>query len=121
MYRGEFAAQWPQLKGKIQEKWVKLTNDDVVKINGKYESLIAQLQKKYGFTKEQAEKDVQSWQEVHSKEARQLSSEETPAERLTQNELVHEDRDPIYPLDSGKTERAKGQDFKEKKRKRFAR
>ena len=46
-----------------------------------------------------------------------LWSEETTSEILSHKELVHEDTDPIYPLDSVKDDRSKGSGKNEKKRK----
>ena len=118
MQRDEFEKNWHLLRNKIQEKWGDFTNDEITKINGKYENLIGQLQKKYGYTKDLAEREIQNWQEGHSfKKVHKLWSEESPAEIESQKELVHEDQDPIYPLDSGKAERLKNQNYKEKKRK----
>ena len=36
MHKEDFAGKWHQLKGKVQEKWNKLTHDDLAHINGKY-------------------------------------------------------------------------------------
>lgn len=47
-----------QLKGKLKEKWGKLTNDDITSINGQKDQLIGKLQEKYGRTKEEARKEV---------------------------------------------------------------
>lgn len=49
---------WKQLKGFVQEKWGKLTNDELDQISGKSEQLIGKLQEKYGYTKEKAEKEL---------------------------------------------------------------
>ena len=63
MDRNEFEGHWHLLKGKVQEKWGKFTDGDVAKINGKYEQFVGLLQKKYGYTKEQAERELKNWQE----------------------------------------------------------
>jgi uncharacterized protein YjbJ (UPF0337 family) len=49
--------KWKEMKGKVKEKWGKLTDDDVTQIEGKEEKLLGFLQKRYGYTKEQAEKE----------------------------------------------------------------
>jgi uncharacterized protein YjbJ (UPF0337 family) len=53
--------RWTQLKGVIKEKWGKLTDDDLDVIAGKKDRLLGKLQEKYGITKEEAEKQIQSW------------------------------------------------------------
>src|SRR5262245_44086532 len=52
---------WKQLKGKVKTKWGKLTDDDLTAINGKREQLEGKLQQRYGFAKDQAQKEVDAW------------------------------------------------------------
>ena len=49
---------WKQLKGKIKEKWGKLTDDDLGVIEGKQDQLAGKLQERYGYAKEQARKEA---------------------------------------------------------------
>lgn len=39
---------WKQLKGKVQQKWALLTNDDLDQMAGKRDELIGRIQEKYG-------------------------------------------------------------------------
>ena len=55
------AGQWKQIKGRIKEKWGKLTDDDLDVINGKQEQLEGRLQQRYGYAKDQVRKDVDDW------------------------------------------------------------
>ena len=50
--------QWKQLRGRVKEWWGDLTDDDLDRIAGKSERLIGKLQEKYGYTKEQAESQL---------------------------------------------------------------
>lgn len=52
---------WKQLKGKIKEKWGKLTDDDLKVIEGKNEQLAGRLQERYGIAKEKAEKEAEAF------------------------------------------------------------
>ena len=61
MNKDQFLGKWKELKGKVKEKWGKLTDDDVTQINGKWEQLSGKLQKKYGWNKEQAEREMNEW------------------------------------------------------------
>ena len=54
--------KWKELKGDMTNKWGKLTDDDVNQIQGDTEKLIGKLQQRYGMTREQAQKEVYSWQ-----------------------------------------------------------
>ncbi len=49
---------WKQLKGQVQERWGKLTNDDLDVIAGKRERLEGKLQERYGATSEKLKKEV---------------------------------------------------------------
>ena len=57
---------WNVLKGKVKETWGKLTDDDIAEIGGKKDQLIGKLQKKYGYTKEEAAKQVNEFEESES-------------------------------------------------------
>ena len=53
--------QWNQIKGSVRAKWSKLTNDDLDVIAGERERLVGKIQERYGIVKEEAEKQVASW------------------------------------------------------------
>lgn len=53
--------QWRQLKGKAQQKWGKLTDDDWDLIDGQREQLVGKVQELYGREREQAEREVDDW------------------------------------------------------------
>ncbi len=50
--------KWKQFSGKAKEKWGKLTDDDLTKINGKREQLAGLIQERYGIAKEAAEAQI---------------------------------------------------------------
>ena len=53
---------WNQVKGKVKEQWGKLTDDDLTKISGQRDQLVGRLQERYGYAKEQAEREVKDWE-----------------------------------------------------------
>lgn len=55
--------QWLQLKGQAKQKWGKLTNDDLDRIDGENERLIGKIQERYGIARQEAEKQVEEWSE----------------------------------------------------------
>jgi uncharacterized protein YjbJ (UPF0337 family) len=61
MNRDILKGQWTQLKGKMREQWGKLTDDDVDRMQGNAEMAIGKLQERYGWSKEQAERDFDAW------------------------------------------------------------
>lgn len=52
---------WKQFKGNVKQKWAKLTDDDLELINGKRIELLGKIQERHGITKEQAEKQLESF------------------------------------------------------------
>ncbi|MBA3602941.1 MAG: CsbD family protein [Parachlamydiaceae bacterium] len=57
-----FDGKWHEVKGKIKEKWGKLTDDDLTEIDGKKEALLGKLQSRYGYAKERAEKELEEYE-----------------------------------------------------------
>jgi uncharacterized protein YjbJ (UPF0337 family) len=52
---------WTQFKGKVQQKWGKLTDDDLDVIEGKQKELVGRLQQRYGVAKDEAEREIDTW------------------------------------------------------------
>jgi uncharacterized protein YjbJ (UPF0337 family) len=59
---------WKQLKGKVREKWGKLTDSDFEQIAGKRDQLIGRIQERYGITKDEAQKQADEWMRVQQLE-----------------------------------------------------
>lgn len=57
----QIAGDWKQFQGKVKEKWGKLTDNDLTTIAGKRDQLAGILQQKYGYKKEQAEKELDAF------------------------------------------------------------
>ena len=52
---------WKQFTGKVKEKWGDLTDDEIAQTNGKREQLEGLVQKKYGYAKDKAREEVDTW------------------------------------------------------------
>lgn len=52
---------WKQIQGQVKSKWGKLTDDDLTVVAGKRDELAGILQQKYGYAKEQAEKELDTF------------------------------------------------------------
>jgi uncharacterized protein YjbJ (UPF0337 family) len=52
---------WKQLKGKAQQKWGELTNDDLDVVQGRKDELVGRLQKRKGIARDEAEREVDEW------------------------------------------------------------
>lgn len=52
---------WKQFKGKVQQQWGKLTDDDLDIIAGRRVALAGKIQERYGLGKEEAEKAIEDF------------------------------------------------------------
>lgn len=55
--------EWTELKGAIKQRWGKLTDDDLMRIDGSREKLAGRIQKTYGLARDEAEKQLEEWEE----------------------------------------------------------
>ena len=53
--------KWKQLRGAIQERWGKLTDDDLDRIEGQSDQMVGLLQEKYGYAREKAQKEYKDF------------------------------------------------------------
>lgn len=77
-------SQWTQIREFLQKKFNNLTEEDIRQINGRYDQLVAKLQQKYGYTREEAEERIRSWNFD-----RFANTERIPPAK---NPIVHEER-----------------------------
>jgi uncharacterized protein YjbJ (UPF0337 family) len=50
--------KWMQIKGELRRQWGKLTDSDIEQIQGDAEKFIGKLQERYGYSREEAEKEM---------------------------------------------------------------
>lgn len=55
---------WRQLKGQVKEAFGKLTDDDLLVAEGNADQLVGTIQKRYGYTRDQAQ---QAWDSFTSR------------------------------------------------------
>ena len=65
MNRDQIEGSWKQFRGKAQQQWGKLTNDDLDQVEGKREELVGRIQERYGIAREEAEREVKEWESLH--------------------------------------------------------
>jgi len=53
--------KWKQFAGNARSKWGKLTDSDWDYVAGKKDNLVGRLQERYGYSKEEADKDADAW------------------------------------------------------------
>ncbi len=57
----QIEGKWDKFKGEVKTQWGKLTDDDLMKIQGKKDKLHGVLKERYGYNKEAAEKEIDSF------------------------------------------------------------
>ena len=55
--------RWQETKGKFREQWGKLTDDDLDIIAGKRDQLVGILQRRYGETRDEMERQVREFED----------------------------------------------------------
>ena len=57
--------KWRQIKGEVKSRWGKLTDDDVDRVEGDAEKLIGRVQERYGYQREEAQREVDDFFRGH--------------------------------------------------------
>ena len=52
---------WKEYKGEVKAQWGKLTDDDITAVQGRREELEGRLQKTYGYAKDKANSEINTW------------------------------------------------------------
>lgn len=60
------AGKWKQLKGDIKNQWGKFTDDDLASVEGQRDKLVGLVQERYGYAREQAEREVDRFLQKYS-------------------------------------------------------
>lgn len=60
-----FERYWPELRGRVQERWSLLTNDRLEGIDGRQRLLAEQLREAYGISEPEANRQVDDFVETH--------------------------------------------------------
>lgn len=54
--------KWEQLKGEVQARWGKITNDRLDMIRGSRKKLLGEIQEAYGIAQKEAEDQLKEWE-----------------------------------------------------------
>lgn len=63
MNKDTIEGNWGELKGKVKQKWGKLTDDKLDQVNGKRDQLAGEIQQAYGVSRDEADKQVKDFEE----------------------------------------------------------
>ena len=81
------SGNWTQWKGRIRERWGKLTQDQLDVIAGRRDQLSGRIQEAYGLTKDETERQLRNWE-------RNLTVEYHEADLV-----INEDESDATPID----------------------
>jgi uncharacterized protein YjbJ (UPF0337 family) len=56
------SGNWTQWKGRVRERWGKLTDDQLDVVAGRRDQLSGRIQEVYGVTKDEADRQLSNWQ-----------------------------------------------------------
>jgi uncharacterized protein YjbJ (UPF0337 family) len=56
-------SQWQRIRGEVRSRWGKLTDDDLERIGGSKDKLVAAVQERYGYVWEEAQRMVDRYLE----------------------------------------------------------
>ncbi len=68
MNRDILKGKWKQLRGEMRIWWAKLTDDDLEHISGNKDKLIGKLQERYGYSRDEAQAEVDRRMGTHEEE-----------------------------------------------------
>jgi uncharacterized protein YjbJ (UPF0337 family) len=75
---------WKQMKGRVKERWGKLTDDDLTTIAGRRDQLEGLIQERYGYAKERARNEIEDWyRSMESNLAEQIESLRSGVQNLS--------------------------------------
>ena len=72
----ETKGRWNQMKGAVKKQWGKLTDDDLAVIAGQRDQLLGKIQERYGIAKEEADKQVKTWESTRVDEPNDVRLED---------------------------------------------
>jgi uncharacterized protein YjbJ (UPF0337 family) len=61
MNTDQIQGKWEQIKGEAKLQWGKLTDDDLDQIEGNAQKLAGRIQERYGYEKERAQREVDTF------------------------------------------------------------
>jgi uncharacterized protein YjbJ (UPF0337 family) len=56
------SGNWAHWKGRVRERWGRLTDDQLLVVAGRREQLAGRIQEAYGLTRDEAERQIRNWE-----------------------------------------------------------
>ena len=61
MNKDQFKGSWGQFKGELKKQWGKLTDNDLLEVEGDYDKFLGIVQKRYGDQREEVKRWADQW------------------------------------------------------------
>jgi uncharacterized protein YjbJ (UPF0337 family) len=58
MYHDVLRTRWKQFRNEVNFRWQHLTSDEIDRVQGKRDHLVVLLERRYGYARRRAEKEV---------------------------------------------------------------
>ena len=64
MNKDRIEDRWTQVKGRIKEKWGKLTDDQLDQAEGKWDQIAGLVQEQYGIARDEARRQLKEFEDM---------------------------------------------------------
>lgn len=88
MNKTAMKSQWKQLRGEIKSEWAKLTDNDLLRMEGELDKMVGLFQKRYGYTREHALETLTHYVEGYRQRAKEFVAEGIEFVRPRANEAT---------------------------------
>jgi uncharacterized protein YjbJ (UPF0337 family) len=80
------SANWAHWKGRVRERWGRLTDDQLAVVAGRRDQLTARIQESYGLTCTEAERQLHNWERnLAVEDHEEVSFDESEAKQVNGN------------------------------------
>ncbi len=94
----QIAGRWTEFKGKVRERWGKLTDDDLDTIAGRKDKLIGILQQRYGWAREHVQLQIADFEDSLRAFATKLSGYGDEPDAADEDQAGSPEAMPSQPL-----------------------
>jgi uncharacterized protein YjbJ (UPF0337 family) len=67
------SGKWQEIKGEMRKTWADLTNDEVEKTRGNFDSLVGLFKQKYGYKKDEAARTLNRFLDKYERDIKRNS------------------------------------------------
>ena len=66
------SGNWAHWRGRIRERWSRLTSDELDQVAGRRDQLVGRIEKAYGLERSEAERQLRNWERNLAVEVEQV-------------------------------------------------